>query len=77
MQMTSKGQVTVPQELRNKLGLLPGVEVIFEIKGSALLMRRAPDKKNSRGKKIVGLLEGKGTGTMSTNEILALTRARP
>ncbi len=30
MQITSKGQVTIPQELRNKAGLLPRTEVEFE-----------------------------------------------
>ena len=31
MQITSKGQVTIPQEIRNRLGLLPHTEVEFEL----------------------------------------------
>ena len=30
MQVTSKGQVTIPQEIRIRLGLLPHTEVEFE-----------------------------------------------
>ena len=31
MRITSKGQVTIPQHIREKLGLLPNTEVEFEI----------------------------------------------
>ena len=31
MRLTSKGQVTIPQEIRETLGLLPHTEVEFEI----------------------------------------------
>ena len=31
MQVTSKGQVTIPQEIRNRLGLLPHTKVVFEL----------------------------------------------
>ena len=33
MQITSKGQVTIPQAVRNRLGLLPHTEVEFELAG--------------------------------------------
>ena len=33
MQVTSKGQVTIPQEIRNRLGLFPNTEVEFEFAG--------------------------------------------
>ena len=33
MRLTSKGQVTIPQEIRERLGLLPQIEVEFEIDG--------------------------------------------
>ncbi|MDQ7843106.1 MAG: AbrB/MazE/SpoVT family DNA-binding domain-containing protein [Armatimonadota bacterium] len=38
--ISSKGQVTVPAEIRSKLGLRPGTVVQFEIHGSAALMRK-------------------------------------
>jgi antitoxin PrlF len=33
--MTSKGQVTVPAEIRRQLDLRPGDELVFEIDGAA------------------------------------------
>ena len=35
MRITSKGQVTIPIEIREKLGLLPNTEVEFEVVGNA------------------------------------------
>jgi AbrB family looped-hinge helix DNA binding protein len=33
VKMTAKGQVTIPQEIRNRLGLLPHTQVEFELVG--------------------------------------------
>ncbi len=33
MRITSRGQVTIPVEIREQLGLLPGTDVEFEVKG--------------------------------------------
>jgi AbrB family looped-hinge helix DNA binding protein len=41
MQITSKGQVTIPQEIRNRLGLLPNTEVEFELAGDHARIRKA------------------------------------
>ena len=38
--ISSKGQITVPVEIREKLGLLPGTEVTFEITNSGALIRK-------------------------------------
>ena len=38
--ISSKGQVTVPAEVREKLGLDPGVVVEFEIKPGGVLLRK-------------------------------------
>lgn len=38
--LTSKGQVTIPREVRERLGLEPGTEVSFEVEGETVLMRR-------------------------------------
>ena len=35
MRMTSKGQVTIPAEIREKAGLLPHTEVDFELDWSS------------------------------------------
>lgn len=44
--MTSKGQVTVPLEIRRKLGLKKGDRVEFAEKGSDTVLRRAPHAEN-------------------------------
>jgi AbrB family looped-hinge helix DNA binding protein len=41
MQITSKGQVTIPQEIRNRLGLLPHTKVAFESAGNHARIRKA------------------------------------
>lgn len=74
MRLTTKGQVTIPQELREKLGLLPFVEVEFDIVGDSVRIRK---KKGSTGRGQM-LLEAmsrapKGNG-MTTDQIMALTR---
>jgi AbrB family looped-hinge helix DNA binding protein len=78
MQVTSKGQVTIPQEIRNRLGLLPHTNVEFELAGDHARIRKArhqPEQK-SRGARAVELLRGTAQSGMSTDEILALTRGR-
>jgi AbrB family looped-hinge helix DNA binding protein len=40
MKITTKGQVTIPIEIREKLGLLPNTEVEFEVVGRAVRMRK-------------------------------------
>lgn len=73
MKITSKGQVTIPQEIRERLGLLPHSEVEFEIDGDSVRIRKA-GKQMSRGEAIVAHLRGRGTTRMTTDEIMALTR---
>ena len=74
--MTSKGQVTIPQEIRERLHLLPHSEVEFEVKNGTATFRKAVPTKGtkSRGERLIDLLRGKGTVKMTTDEILALTR---
>ena len=76
MRVTSKGQVTIPVEIREKLGLLPNSEVEFEVVGQAVRIRkvRRARGRGRRGKSLVARLRGRGSVRMSTDEILALTR---
>jgi AbrB family looped-hinge helix DNA binding protein len=75
MRITSKGQVTIPQEIREKFGLLPNTEVEFVVRGNAIhLVKAAQPKRPTRGERIVSRLRGSATGGMSTDEIMALTR---
>lgn len=76
MRITSKGQVTIPIEIREKLGLLPDTEVEFEIDGRAVRVFRTRKATRARGERAVARLRGSATVRMSTDEILALTRDR-
>jgi AbrB family looped-hinge helix DNA binding protein len=72
MRLTSKGQVTIPLEIRERLGLLPYTEVEFEVEGDAVRVRRA--RTNQRGRRLVDGMRGRGSRRLTTDEILALTR---
>ena len=74
MRITSKGQVTIPQDIREKLGLLPHSEVEFTIVGDSVRMRKKKGKKLSRGELIVAHLRGRGNKRFTTDEIMAMTR---
>lgn len=39
--ITSKGQVTIPKKVREKLGVNPGEDISFEEKGDLILIRKA------------------------------------
>jgi AbrB family looped-hinge helix DNA binding protein len=73
MKVTTKGQVTIPQEIREKLGIQPGAEVEFEIAGKAVKMTPVR-KARLRGRRIVEHLRGRGTVKLTTDEIMAMTR---
>ena len=76
MKITTKGQVTIPVEIREKLGLLPNSEVEFEVVGQTVRVRkiRRAREAGRRGKSIVQRLRGRGSVRMTTDQILALTR---
>jgi AbrB family looped-hinge helix DNA binding protein len=77
MRITSKGQVTIPVEIREKLGLLARSEVEFEVMGNTVRICKARSRhKRARGRSLVERLRGKGSVRMSTDEILSLTRGR-
>lgn len=75
MKVTSKGQVTIPQELREALGILPNSEVEFRQVGQVVEIRKAKSV-GKRGQAVVARLRGRATVRMTTDEILALTRGR-
>ncbi|MGQ0841644.1 AbrB/MazE/SpoVT family DNA-binding domain-containing protein [Actinokineospora sp.] len=73
MRLTDKGQVTIPIDIRDQLGLLPGDEVDFIVEGDAVRLRRS-DTPRRRGRRIVDNLRGRGDVVLSTDEIMTLTR---
>jgi AbrB family looped-hinge helix DNA binding protein len=77
MRVTSKGQVTIPIAIREKAGLLPNTEVEFELDGETVRLRRASGKPaTGRGARLVAHMRGRGDVTMTTDQIMALTRGK-
>lgn len=76
MRVTSKGQVTIPLEVRERAGLRPGSEVEFEIgaDGVVRLHRRSAQPRDPALDAAIDALRGRASRTLSTDEIMALTR---
>lgn len=76
MRITSKGQVTIPQAVREQAGLLPNTDVEFVVDGGDVRIIKAVSiRRASRGKAAVRRLRGAGGRIhMTTDEIMALTR---
>ena len=75
MRITSKGQVTIPQHIREKVGLLPNTEVDFILDGNTVrIVKAEPADGSNRSRRILRRLRNSATVSMSTDEIMALTR---
>ncbi len=75
MRVTSKGQVTIPIEVREKLGILPSTEVEFQVQGNSARMVKVRGKPSAgRGASVIGRLRGTANVKMTTDDIMALTR---
>lgn len=74
MRLTSKGQVTIPIEIREQLGLLPDTEVEFSVVGDTVRIRKSARQR--RGRAIVQHVRSTGTARrgLTTDQIMALTR---
>lgn len=83
MRVTSKGQVTIPKEVRDRLGIEPGSEVGFrEEDGQIILENQQNSTAESPGERMVRLLAEFGRTAkrdpllknMSTDEIMEMLR---
>ncbi len=74
MRVTSKGQVTIPVEIRERFGLLPETEVEFVVDDGEVKIVQAAPTRADRGSRIVDRLRSSATVRMSTEEIMKLTR---
>ena len=70
--VTSKGQVTIPKPVRERLGIQPGNAVAFELAadGRVVLVKVEGRRRVSRFE----ALRGRASAGLSTAEIMALTR---
>lgn len=77
MRITTKGQVTIPQEIREAMGLLPNTEVTFEVVDGEVRLRKSRSKL-SRGDKVISRLRSvPPNNKLTTDEIMDLMRGKP
>jgi AbrB family looped-hinge helix DNA binding protein len=73
MRITSKGQVTIPQAIREEFGFLPNSEVDFVVEdGHVRLERQATAR--TRMQEWIQKYRGSADAGMTTDEIMAMTR---
>ena len=73
MRLNSKGQVTIPANLRERYGLHEGDELDVVANGDTLLITRVKGSP-SRGERLVRRIRGRATTSMSTDQLLSLLR---
>jgi len=74
MRITQKGQVTIPEGIRQKYGFLPYTHIDFVEEQGKVYLKIV--SKKQRGRSIVAHLRGTASVRMSTDDILALTRGK-
>lgn len=71
MHVTAKGQVTIPKNIREELGIKPGTDIEFrENNGRFYIVRISKPKVTGKFNKLRGI----ATAKMTTDEIMSLTR---
>ncbi len=75
MNITSKGQVTIPLDIRESMGFLPNTEIEFFVERGRVYLKKT-EQKSKRAQSLIQHMRGKGTVKMSTDEILELTRGK-
>jgi len=73
MRVTSKGQVTIPRDIRERMGITPQSEIEFSIEKGQVVLRKVSAGKR-RGEQLIRRLRGRATVRMSTDQIMELTR---
>ncbi|WP_417232624.1 AbrB/MazE/SpoVT family DNA-binding domain-containing protein [Brevundimonas sp.] len=74
MRITSKGQVTIPIDIRERAGLLPHTEVEWAIENGKVVLRPADGL--TRGQRLVERLRNSATANtdMSADELFEMMR---
>ncbi|MCK5841547.1 MAG: AbrB/MazE/SpoVT family DNA-binding domain-containing protein [Candidatus Sabulitectum sp.] len=71
MHVTAKGQVTIPKNIREELGIKPETDIDFrEDNGKFYIVRISKPKITGKFNKLRGI----ATAKMTTDEIMSLTR---
>lgn len=83
MRVTSKGQVTIPRDLRELVGIKPNSEVIFGLEGGVITLTpkhgTTADADRARLDRFIATLEelgGTGDQSIDADELMRITRDR-
>jgi AbrB family looped-hinge helix DNA binding protein len=74
VRLNSKGQVTIPAELRERHGLHEGDEVDVVEDGDTLRIVQV-EASPTRGQRLVHRMRGRASTSMSTDQLMELLRA--
>jgi AbrB family looped-hinge helix DNA binding protein len=79
--VNSRGQITIPKNVRDRLGIRAGSAVVFELSESGEVVLRPVVRHGGQRpafapKSRIAKLRGRATVKMRTEEIMALTRGR-
>jgi AbrB family looped-hinge helix DNA binding protein len=76
--VTSKGQVTIPKPVRDRLNIKPGSRIDFELAPDGrVVLVKAGRKRSAAPKGRFDRILGTATSDMTTDEIMALMRGDP
>ena len=76
MRLSTKGQLTIPEQIREQAGIGPGsaVDVVYP-DGNICCLRAADGGASTPGQRAVSALRaGRGKPSMTTEQLMALTR---
>lgn len=83
MRVTSKGQVTIPRDLRELIGIEPNSEVVFTVEDGRLMLTPKNGTEALQEKKrlddlmqTLARLEGTGDPDLDADALMQLTRDR-
>jgi AbrB family looped-hinge helix DNA binding protein len=76
MRITSRGEVTIPKQVRERAGLLPYTEVEFvvELDGVPIVKKRQTSRPTRGATVVERRRRNSGRIVLSTDEVMALTR---
>lgn len=74
VRITSKGQVTIPQHIRERYGFMPETEVDFVERDGVVVLEASAGTRPDAADRFVSSVRGSAGSGLSTDEIMQLTR---
>lgn len=79
MRLTSKGQVTIPQDIRQLAGLTPGSEVEFQFRNGQVVLEKVEVDASAKRQRIEAAIQAvvgsaAARPALRTDDIMRLTR---